>query len=542
MGRFAYFGAFNGAFACFTFEEKEKTLDMKSIPTRRIRIAVQFGVFALWVSLILATKHPMDSWIAKIVPVSFLLRIDPLVMTAVMGGMRVSVSILLLGFVTLGVSLLLGRVFCGWVCPLGSLFDFYGWFLRRRRVQFEGPSPSWFRLKYYLLLAILIFVIFGGVSPLMGLDPIVIVTRVAATVFGGLGRHWQDFHGGAGAILGPHGYLIDSLTLILFIVIMTATTKLSRIWCRTTCPLGAYLAISSRNSILRRETSGCVHCNICSAHCPTGAISFENAEVYNESECIKCFSCSQECPVDANYFTLKSPIAVTETHAPVSLGRRSVLATSAVALLAIPPLKLSAGEPASTKKLIRPPMSREEPDFLTSCIRCGECMKACPTGILKPAGLEHGFRALWSPVMVATEGACQAGCNACSQACPTDAILKYPIEKKYAYKAGTAVFNSSHCISYTDNKFCSECVRVCPTDAIIYQKDWEPEGGGLKGGHSSEQPAPAGRTPTRPTGIRFDACVGCGACEFACNQIVFGPVAMLTTSYGRATPTNLEKT
>ena len=201
--------------------------------------------------------------------------------------------------------------------------------------------------------------------------------------------------------------------------------------------------MSSRHAAASQtQTEGCVHCNICSAHCPTGAIDFKNAEIYNESECIKCFACSQECPVDANFFTFKIPLPVaTADYAPVSLERRTFMATGAMALMAAPVLNAAAGEPKSQKKLIRPPMSREERDFLSSCIRCGECMKACPTGVLKPAGLEYGMRALWSPVLTPSEGYCEKGCNACSQACPTDAIMKYPIENKYDYKAGTAVFN-----------------------------------------------------------------------------------------------------
>ena len=509
---------------------------MLGVPTRHVRIAVQWMVFSLWVTLIFSTHYPMDSWISRHVPVSLLLRIDPLVMTAVMGGMRMTVTILLLGLVTLGVSLLLGRVFCGWVCPLGAIFDFYGWFLRRLRVPFFGPSPWWFRAKYYLLLAIIVFAILGGVSPLMGFDPIVLLTRTAAAVMMPMWRKRADLTWVIGGPVGLNGYLVDAATLILFLGIMSATTRLSRIWCRAVCPLGAYLAVMSRHSTLRRVTEGCVHCNICSAHCPTGAISFTNPEVYNESECIKCFACSQECPVDANFFTLKSPIPVeAPQYAPVSLERRAVLAVGAAVALGAPALNVSAGEPKSGKKLIRPPMSKEEHDFLSSCIRCGECMKACPTGILKPAGLEHGFRALWSPVMVGTEGFCQKGCNACSQACPTDAIMKYPVEKKYTYKAGTAVFDSSRCISYTEDKFCSECVRACPTDAIQYNKGWEPP----DTTRANETPAPAGQHPTRPFHVNFDRCVGCGACEFACNQIVFGDPAMVTTSFGRAVPTQL---
>jgi len=87
------------------------------VPTRRIRIVVQGAIFALWVALIMATHYPMQSWLARHIPVSLFLRIDPLVMTVVCGGMRVGVTLTLLGAVTLMVSLLLGRVFCGWVCP-----------------------------------------------------------------------------------------------------------------------------------------------------------------------------------------------------------------------------------------------------------------------------------------------------------------------------------------------------------------------------------------------------------------------------------------
>lgn len=510
------------------------------VATRQVRILVQWMVFSLWAALILATHRPMDSWLAQNIPVSLMLRIDPLVMTVVCGGMRMAVTITFLGAVTLAISLLLGRVFCGWICPLGAIFDAYGWVLRKLQIRMEGPSPKWFTFKYYLLTAILVVAILGGVSPLMGFDPIVLLTRTAATVINPFLLRSKEVLWDVSQTPGKYGHFIDIATLFLFLLIMSATTRLSRIWCRTACPLGAYLAVASRNSVLRRDTKDCIHCNLCAHYCPTGSIDFTNEQVYNESECIKCFTCSQVCPVDANFFTYKSPIpAFTPSQHPVSLERRTLLGTVFGTLMTLPGLRLSAGEPKSHKKLIRPPYSREERDFLSSCIRCTECIKACPSGILKPAGLEFGLRALWTPVMVPTEGACEKGCNACSQACPTDAILKYPIENKYQYKSGTAVFENSRCISYTENKFCSECIRACPTNAIEYSKGWETEGG-IFGGKGADAPAPEGQTPTRPIHVSFDKCIGCGACEHECNKIVFGESAMVTTSYGRAVPSRLD--
>jgi polyferredoxin len=108
----------------------------------------------LWFALIFVKRHPMESWLAKTIPVSIFLRIDPLVLNVVSGGMRMRITMPMLGYVTLVVSMFLGRVFCGWVSPLGTIFDFYGWFLRHFLVKFEGPSPLWFRLKYYILLAL----------------------------------------------------------------------------------------------------------------------------------------------------------------------------------------------------------------------------------------------------------------------------------------------------------------------------------------------------------------------------------------------------
>ena len=77
------------------------------IPTRHVRILVQTFTFTLWLVLIFATKHPIDHWLTEYLPVSLFLRIDPLVMTVVSGGMRIGLTITLLGFVTLAISMVM---------------------------------------------------------------------------------------------------------------------------------------------------------------------------------------------------------------------------------------------------------------------------------------------------------------------------------------------------------------------------------------------------------------------------------------------------
>lgn len=514
--------------------------------TRSFRILSQILFFGFWVALMLATRIPALDWIASKVPVSLYLRADPLVFTVVAGSMRLGVTILLMAFVTLGISLVLGRVFCGWVCPLGSIFDFYSWILSRFKIKHHGPSPSFFRMKYYLLIMVSVLALLGVSGPLIGLDPIVLLTRFFASVIKPVIENYPQLIYQVGGNLEHHYQLIDFASLFLFLGIMGYTTKVSRVWCRVACPLGAYLATGSRYSLLRRDTQNCIQCRICSDKCPTGAINFKDATVYNESECIKCFVCSDECPVDANFFSFTTlPKSHTPSAELVQLDRRNFFGSIATAVVAAPVSRMESGEPGSAKRLLRPPLSREESDFVSSCIRCGECVLACPTGTLKPAGIEHGIRSLWTPVMNPEIAPCKPDCNACSKACPTDAILKYPLENKFSNKAGTAIFNTSNCISYTEGKFCSECVRVCPTDAIEWNAGWEPvpepkhtSGVALRG---SEEVAPLGQIPTRPVHVKFDACIGCGACEFACNQIVAGESAMITTSFGRAVPTQLKK-
>ena len=147
-------------------------------------------------------------------------------------------------------------------------------------------------------------------------------------------------------------------------------------------------------------------------------------------------------------------------------------------------------------ELIRPPGALPEADFLTRCVRCGECMKACATNTLQPVWLKAGLEGIFSPVMVPRLAACAVNCNVCGQVCPTGAIRDISvIEKKHA-KVGTAWIARQNCLVWEQDKKCLVCDEVCPYNAISFQ------------------PVPGLRNAA-PVVIE-NKCTGCGWCENKC--------------------------
>ena len=88
-------------------------------------------------------------------------------------------------------------------------------------------------------------------------------------------------------------------------------------------------------------------------------------------------------------------------------------------------------------RLLRPPGALDESDFLSRCIRCGECMKVCPNNALQPTLTEAGLEGLWTPTLVPRIGYCEPSCVLCSEVCPTGAIWQItPREKGWVVGVG----------------------------------------------------------------------------------------------------------
>ena len=198
----------------------------------------------------------------------------------------------------------------------------------------------------------------------------------------------------------------------------------------------------------------------------------------------------------------------------------------------VPLLRSTSGFVAERNPgLIRPPAALDEDSFLARCIRCGECMKVCPTNALHPALGEAGLEGLWTPVMVPRIGYCETSCVLCSQVCPTGAIWEITSKEKgwsggsthdaKPIHVGTAFFDRGRCLPWAMATECIVCEEWCPTSPkAIYLQPAEvlTAEGKLK---LVKQPF---LDPAR--------CVGCGACEYACP--VQDRPAIYVTSIGES--------
>jgi MauM/NapG family ferredoxin protein len=191
----------------------------------------------------------------------------------------------------------------------------------------------------------------------------------------------------------------------------------------------------------------------------------------------------------------------------LDVGRRSLLlaggAGAGAALLArVGPYGTQSGfDPA----LIRPPGAASENEFLAKCIRCGECMKVCPTNALHPATGEGGWAGLWTPVFKMRSGYCEYECNLCSQVCPTHAISEITIEQKKKLHIGTAFFDRNRCLPYASARTCIVCEEHCPTPkkAIWFEEVRVMTAEGVPA--LVKQPR-----------VNLELCIGCGICENKC--------------------------
>jgi ferredoxin len=158
-------------------------------------------------------------------------------------------------------------------------------------------------------------------------------------------------------------------------------------------------------------------------------------------------------------------------------------------------------------RLLRPPGATDE-RILNTCLRCGACMRICPTNVIQPAGMDMGLERLWTPVMVPERGFCEFNCNLCGEVCPVEAIPPLPLEQKQTTVIGKAYIDQNHCLAWSDHKMCMVCEEMCPLpEKAITLVETE-----IRDADDSTRVI---RVPQ----VDRNKCIGCGVCEFRCPVI-----------------------
>ena len=420
--------------------------------------------FALFVFLLIRTEFPgairsaaLDVRIPW--PVGWFLEADPLVALATALSTGTLYRNLLWALPFLLLAILVGRAFCGWMCPLGSLHHFVSSLKsdakRGAKLIESNRYKRWQATKYYLLAAVLVMALFGSAAGLL-LDPLSFLVRsmsvavlpaVNAAIRAALDTAYgwplgpaQAAVNGAGVVLNatilsfkqPHfngAFLIGTL----FVFVLVLNSRVTRFWCRAICPLGALLGVCSRWSLvqMRKHEDKCDDCRRCLLHCQGGDDPVPGA-AWRKAECHLCLNCVSDCPTGGISFAWStSPSPAKQTRETPELKRRALFTSMAAGAVMVPLMRSGPGlkTPAGTF-LIRPPGSLDESHFLDRCIRCGDCMKVCPNNALHPATLEGGVEGFWTPVLVPRIGYCEPNCVLCSQVCPTGAIWEITVAEK----------------------------------------------------------------------------------------------------------------
>lgn len=453
---------------------------------------------------------------------SFLV-IDPLVSISTAIASRSWVWSITCAAAILIVCIVIPRGFCGFICPLGTLIDFFDWSIGKRiqrtKLKDQPHSGWWVHVKYYLLTAILICGTLGIlISGYFAAIPV--ITRglmfIGEPLQSGLARDWH--------LVAPIG-LGHWISIALFIGVLSLGLLRPRFWCKYVCPSGAVFSIGNLFRVSERKVeSSCIHCDKCIEICPFDAIKPDYTT--RVTDCTLCQSCAGVCPTKSIKFVDRWNLVELKvendppTH-ETQLGRRgfmSLAVGSTAATAGGVGAAMATGWSQATKAdddfiAVRPPGSVPEDKFLQMCIRCGECFKVCPNNVLQSEGFEQGLAGLWTPMVDANWAGCDSSCNACGQVCPTGAIRPLPLEEKRVARMGLAVVNESTCLPFADTGDCDLCVQECNAagyDAIEYinvgtqvDKDGTPiEGSGRL--------APV---------VIEDKCVGCGLCQTRCYAI-----------------------
>lgn len=487
---------------------------MSSSVLRRIRIVFSTIIFILFLLVFIDFKSIIPSdYINVLISLqfipSFLKFID--LRTLAAGGFLI---VLLLTLIT-------GRTYCSFLCPLGIAQDLnsrIGGRIRKkfRRYGFKKPFTI---LRYSILAATLAITMVWGIYMITLLDPYSIFARFM-TYFGRplmiIGNNFLagifgkfDIYNLSNVPIKTYPKIVYGIPALFFILIGGLSLTKGRLYCNMICPLGTFLGLISKISLfrIRLDETSCTRCGRCAIRCKSSCIDFLKYDV-DISRCVSCFNCIHTCQDKAiTYGLVKIRKKIHETDE----SKRKLIVGSVLLLLGMTDIAKGQDKVAPIPKKdstvrekksfpVCPPGGISIAEFNKDCTACSLCINVCPNRVLQPAYKEYGLMGIMQPVMNYHKGFCAYNCTKCTEICPVNALHPLVIEAKKLTQLGKAHFIKDNCIVNTEKTNCGACSESCPTKAV----HMVPFEGNLVIPEVSE-----------------DICVGCGHCEFACPTVPY---------------------
>jgi len=380
-------------------------------------------------------------------------RLDPLLLLAEWRSTGVLPGWFWLPFVMIAITLAGGRLFCGWLCPLGGLLA------QLPRQYSRLQSIPWLYSSRYAWLLVMLMLLLAGSNWPVFLTPFHLLSEE-------LSRLWKG-----------------TVPWLLAGILLSGIFIYPRFWCNHICPTGLLLAAMARWRSGRLVVdSACSHCGVCTKLCPTHSLQIMAGLV--AEDCMVCGRCWQACPQEALTWQSRA-VKKTDDYSSAGLSRRQFFKGGFAVFVA------GAGwpllQPSSAPAVLRPPGAVAEEEFLARCSRCSRCVKVCPSQCLIPMPIEAGITAFLTPSIIPRQAKCEL-CLLCQEVCPTMAIESVPLQQ---VKIGLAILDERRCLVWAEKKLCLLCREQCPVHAI----------------EADEYNRPY---------VNNKLCVGCGGCENGC--------------------------
>jgi polyferredoxin len=277
-------------------KEKKKIFRNGEKPIQKYRFAIQvlFAALCIWIGVefylfirYLETGGTVSYFtrppgVDGFLPISSLMSLYYFLTTGTIHSAHPAGMFIFLGIVLM--SLVVGKSFCSWMCPIGLLSEVIGDFgekLFKRKIQLPKFLDYPLRSLKYLLLGFFVYSIFflmTAASIKAFLDsPYNLVADVKMYYF------FAD---------------ISQFSLIVISILFVSSIVIRNFWCRYLCPYGALLGIASLLSPvkIKRNTVSCIDCNLCANACPSN-IKVDKVKTVISDECTSCLICIDACPV-----------------------------------------------------------------------------------------------------------------------------------------------------------------------------------------------------------------------------------------------------